>query len=208
MLIRKLFKTETAHVVRNCSSERCKYSIHGHSAKIEVFLESDTLDNAGMVVDFGLLKSEVKSFIDSFDHCYVVCSKDRDDFKQFIKDNSARFIEMPFSPSAEILSCTMFIFINRILENTKWANGEGNVKLYSVRYHETDTGYAEFFRSDYEKMKFSKDKKLEDEFIKNVIFSDDIKADWKTDIVNDILNHKKFIKPKINLQIVPQNLDI
>ncbi|MBP8064536.1 MAG: 6-carboxytetrahydropterin synthase QueD, partial [Acinetobacter sp.] len=31
MIIRKLFKFENAHVVRNCTSDRCKRSIHGHS---------------------------------------------------------------------------------------------------------------------------------------------------------------------------------
>ncbi|HCN16273.1 MAG TPA: 6-carboxytetrahydropterin synthase QueD, partial [Moraxellaceae bacterium] len=34
MRIRKLFKFENAHIVRNCSSDRCKYSIHGHSYQI------------------------------------------------------------------------------------------------------------------------------------------------------------------------------
>ena len=120
MIIRKEFKTETAHVVRNCSSERCKYSIHGHSAKIEVFIESNSLDNGGMILDFGILKDEVKAFIDSFDHCYVVWSKESDEFKDFIKSHSMRYIEMPISPSAENLSFMMFVFVNRILENTNF----------------------------------------------------------------------------------------
>ena len=54
MIIRKLFEFENAHIVRFCSSKRCKSSIHGHSYKVEVLLESKYLDNAGMVYDFGL----------------------------------------------------------------------------------------------------------------------------------------------------------
>ena len=44
MIIRKLFKFEGAHIVRDCSSDRCKFSIHGHSYVVEVFLTSDKLD--------------------------------------------------------------------------------------------------------------------------------------------------------------------
>ena len=39
MLIRKLYGFENAHIVRNCSSDRCRRSIHGHSYKVEVILE-------------------------------------------------------------------------------------------------------------------------------------------------------------------------
>ena len=60
MIIGKLFEFENAHIVRSCSSKRCKYSIHGHSYKLELELESSFLDNAGMVYDFGLLKQEIK----------------------------------------------------------------------------------------------------------------------------------------------------
>ena len=55
MIIRKLFKFEGSHIVRNCTSDRCSHSLHGHSYKVELFLTADHLDNAGMVVDFGLL---------------------------------------------------------------------------------------------------------------------------------------------------------
>jgi len=74
MRIRKLFKFENAHIVRNCSSDRCKYSIHGHSYQIELILEAHRLDHGQMVYDFGLLKSSIKDIIDSFDHaiCFEI----------------------------------------------------------------------------------------------------------------------------------------
>ena len=65
MIITKLFNVESAHIVRNCTSHRCSHSIHGHSAKIELSLESNQLDNAGMVYDFGLMKGTIKELIDS-----------------------------------------------------------------------------------------------------------------------------------------------
>ncbi|HIC43651.1 MAG TPA: 6-carboxytetrahydropterin synthase QueD, partial [Sulfurimonas sp.] len=55
MLIRKLFKFENAHIVRGCSTQKCRSSIHGHSYEIEVLFESNFLDNGQMVYDFGLM---------------------------------------------------------------------------------------------------------------------------------------------------------
>ena len=83
MCIRKLFKFENAHIVRNCSSERCKHSIHGHSYQIELILEAKRLDHGQMVYDFGLLKSSIKDIIDSFDH--AICFWNKDDPELYAK---------------------------------------------------------------------------------------------------------------------------
>lgn len=148
MIIRKLFKFEGAHIVRNCSSERCKFSIHGHSYTVEVFFSSKGLDKGMMVLDFGLMKGTIKDFIDGFDHAYSMWNKESKDFKDFIKSNSERWIEMPVSPSAEAYSIMFFKVIDSIVKATDFNNGEKEVQLYSVRVHETDTGYAEAFRED------------------------------------------------------------
>lgn len=148
MIVRKIFSVETGHVVRNCSTDRCKYSQHGHSAKIELFFESRFLDNAGMVMDFGLMKSDVKGFIDALDHCYLFCSAEEEEFRNFHKKYNRRWIELPFIPSAEMLSIFIFRFIDRIISHTIFGNGEREVSLKSVRYHETETCYAECSRDD------------------------------------------------------------
>ncbi len=75
MLIRKLFKFENAHVVRNCTSDRCKRSIHGHSYKVELLLKASKLDHGQMVYDFGLLKGVIKDLFDSFDHAICFWEK-------------------------------------------------------------------------------------------------------------------------------------
>jgi 6-pyruvoyltetrahydropterin/6-carboxytetrahydropterin synthase len=143
MIIRKLYKFENAHVVRNCSTDRCKYSIHGHSYKVEVMLDSKYLDNGQMVYDFGLMKGNIKDIIDSFDHATVFWDQDNGDYIDSIKKHSARWISIPVNPSAEQLSRVLFLLVDKILEKTKMANGEGEVTLKSIRVHETDTGYAE-----------------------------------------------------------------
>ena len=83
MIIRKLFKFEGAHIVRNCSSEHCRENMHGHSYIVEIFLTSDKLDNGYMVMDFCRL-DRVKQFIESFDHSYSLWNQEPQEFKDFI----------------------------------------------------------------------------------------------------------------------------
>ena len=123
-----------------------------------------------MVMDFGLMKGTIKDFIDGFDHAYSLWSKESEDFKNFMITNSDRWIEMPVSPSAEAYSLMFFKVIDAIVKATEFNNGEKNVQLYSVRVHETTTGYAESFREDLEWCDFE----LED-----IKISDGIKSEFK-----------------------------
>lgn len=192
MKIRKEFRVESAHIVRNCTSHRCSHSIHGHSAVIEVFLEGNKLDNAHMLYDFGLMKGTVKEFIDSMDHCYILCSKDSDEFKDFIKNSCDRWIELPFNPSAEMLSVFIFKFIQRIFDYTDTSNGEGVINVSSVRYHETTTGYAECNQVDVDVFW---DKEWEVDFSNGVI------KDWSTDLRDILINKEVITNPIIEQQI-------
>lgn len=156
MIIRKLFKFEGAHIVRNCSSEKCRENIHGHSYIVEVFITSDKLDDGYMIMDFCRLK-KVKDFIESFDHTYSLWHKEDEDFKAFIYKYNKRVAEIPVSPSAEGFALLFFYVIDRILNEMPSVNGEGNVQLHSVRVHETATGYAEAFREDLALVHFTMD---------------------------------------------------
>jgi len=198
MLIRKLFSFEGAHIVRNCSSERCKKSIHGHSYTVEVFFTSKGLDNGQMVMDFGLMKNTIKDFIDGFDHAYSMWSKESKEFKNFMKDNSDRWIEMPVSPSAEAYSVMFFKVIDAIIKATEFNNGEKDVELYSVRVHETATGYAESFREDMNWINFD---------LRDIVISDGILKEWKDrDMYDKLVKHNLGIisKPFINETVEQQ----
>lgn len=147
MIIRKKFDTEgPAHIVRNCSTDRCSKSIHGHSYQWEVLLEGNNLDNGAMIIDFGLLKGEIKQFIDLMDHCHMQWEKDTD--TSYFEDYSERYIRVPFSPSAENLAIFGFAVVQKILEKTEFNNGEGQVWVNSFICHETTTGYAQAFAHD------------------------------------------------------------
>jgi len=109
MLIRKLFKFENAHIVRNCTSDRCKRSIHGHSYKVELLLKASKLDHGQMVYDFGLLKGLIKDIFDSFDHAICFWQHDDLEYIQACQKFSARWVSLPVSPSAEQFSEQMGI---------------------------------------------------------------------------------------------------
>lgn len=198
MIIRKLFKFEGAHIVRNCSSIRCKKSIHGHSYIVELFFKSKGFDNGMMVMDFGLMKGNIKDFIDGFDHAYSMWNKESDDFKSFMKINSDRWIEMPVSPSAEAYSLMFFKVVDAMVKATEFNNGEKDVELYSVRVHETTTGYAESFREDLEWCSFE---------LNDIVISDGIKSEWKDYKMFEKLiessksNTKCFINESVEQQV-------
>ncbi|SFP54654.1 6-pyruvoyl trahydropterin synthase family protein [Pseudomonas borbori] len=147
MLIRKLFKFESAHIVRGCSSRRCSHSLHGHSYKIEL-LQAHALDQGQMVYDFGLLKGDVRDLIDAFDHALTFWDADDADYIASCLRFSERWISLPVSPSAEQFSRVIFRLVDALLQLTEMINGEQDVRMHSVIVHETDTGYAQCFRED------------------------------------------------------------
>jgi len=174
MIIRKLFKFENAHIVRNCTSRRCSRSIHGHSYKVEVKLESNFLDNGQMVYDFGLTKLYIKDIIDSFDHAITLWKDDNKEYIEFAKKFSERYVILPVNPSAEQFSRVFFVIIDRILNLIEYKNQEKNVKLHSIVVHETDTGWAECFREDAYNFK-----NMGEIDLKDIVFSKRIQEEWK-----------------------------
>ncbi|MEY4504376.1 MAG: hypothetical protein RL154_670, partial [Pseudomonadota bacterium] len=86
MIIRKLYTIECAHTVRNCFSDRCRLSLHGHSYHVELFFTADGLDNGGMIYDFGLLGGTVREIVDSFDHATLFWDEDSAKFIEFCKE--------------------------------------------------------------------------------------------------------------------------
>ena len=191
MIIRKLFRFENAHIVRSCSSKRCRTSIHGHSYVAEILLHSNFLDNAGMVYDFGLMKRGIKEIIDSFDHATTIFLEDEAEYKNDLKKHSARWVEIPVNPSAEQFCRLFFVIIDRLLDVTKMSNGEREVKLHSVIVHETDTGYAQCFRED------AYNARMGEIDLSRVTFSDAIVEEWDDkDLFNKIKLKQTIVNPK------------
>jgi 6-pyruvoyltetrahydropterin/6-carboxytetrahydropterin synthase len=191
MIIRKLFKFENAHIVRDCSTIRCSENIHGHSYQVEVLLESNYLDNGQMVYDFGLTKLYIKELIDSFDHSITLWSNDNQEYLNDMKKHSSRWIELPVSPSAEQFSRVIFLLVERVLNCTGMVNGEREVNLHSIIVHETKTGYAQGFRDDaYSSLMGKID-------LQDIIFSKQIQNEWSDNkLWGKLLTKTEIINPK------------
>lgn len=196
MLIRKLFKFENAHIVRNCTSDRCKRSIHGHSYKVELLLKASKLDHGQMVYDFGLLKGVIKDLYDSFDHAICFWQDDNPDYIQACKTFSARWVSLPVSPSAEQFSRIFFYLAKQVLQSTVTQNGEGDVEVYSVIVHETDTGYAQSFAEDIDNAQMGL------LALDQIIFSEQIESEWTNpSMYQQLKSGIAFENPVVDLQV-------
>jgi len=190
MIIRKQFKFENAHIVRGCSSVKCKSSLHGHSYIVELLFESNFLDNGQMVYDFGLMKQNMKALVESFDHAITLWSADDATYIKDMKAHSERWVELPVSPSAEQFSRVIFVLLDKLLSLTSTLNGEKEVKLNSVIVHETVTGYAQAFKED----AYSKNMGLIK--LEEIIFSKEVINDWvDSELYEKMKRGESFINP-------------
>jgi len=190
MIIRKLFKFENAHIVRGCSTQKCRSSIHGHSYEIEVLFESNFLDHGQMIFDFGLMKRSIKDLIESFDHAIALWDGDDKDYIEDMKKHSDRWVQLPVSPSAEQFSRVIFIMVDKMLSCIKMINGEKEVTLHSIIVHETKTGYAQGFKAD----AYNENMGLIDP--SKILFSQAVKDDWSDSSLWDkVLLGETFINP-------------
>ncbi|CAA6799477.1 MAG: 6-carboxytetrahydropterin synthase (EC @ Queuosine biosynthesis QueD, PTPS-I [uncultured Sulfurovum sp.] len=191
MIIRKLFKFENAHIVRGCTTQRCSQNVHGHSYKVEVLLESNYLDDGQMVYDFGLMKETIKDLIEAFDHSITLWSGDATSYLADMKKHSARWVELPVSPSAEQFSRVIYLLVERVLACTGMINGEREVKLHSIIVHETETGYAQGFKED------AYNQNMGSISLTDIKFSEQIKSEWKNPKLWDLLiDGEVVVNPK------------
>lgn len=58
-----------AHNLRNYRG-KCEH-LHGHNWNVDITLTGRKLDKAGMLVDFKVVKSYLKSVLDRYDHSYL-----------------------------------------------------------------------------------------------------------------------------------------
>ena len=86
-----------AHFLRNYEGP-CK-NLHGHTWKVEVAIESEKLNDIGLVVDFRDLKQRLKEILMAIDH---VCLNDLAYFQEInpSTENLAKYIYYEFAKVA------------------------------------------------------------------------------------------------------------
>ena len=206
MIIRKKFQiVGSAHIVLNCSSDRCRKSYHAHSPVVELFISADKLDNAGMILDFGLLSNH-KRFLNVFKNTLMLWKSDNDGVSMLsgyandsgVEINDIRWVILPFNPTAENLSLYFHMVMEDIIKQTKFKNNESNdIRILKVRYHETKSGYAE--SNSKNMIEFRKEFNGDDVQVSNAIINDDKEIMKIVDVMKD--KPQTFENPDVELKI-------
>ena len=110
----------SAHQLRGYKG-KCE-NLHGHNYKIEIYARGRELDNIGLLVDFGELKTAADEVVQYLDHRNI---------------NELPPFDVELNPSAENLA-------RYILERVSSRVGDDRVKIYKVRCFETPTSVATY----------------------------------------------------------------
>lgn len=96
----RIIEFDSAHRVMG-HENKCKF-LHGHRYVLEVRAETDGLDNLGRVVDFGELKTIIKTWIDEYlDHNVILSIEDRNLGKDIENTTKQKIYYLTTNPTAE-----------------------------------------------------------------------------------------------------------
>jgi 6-pyruvoyltetrahydropterin/6-carboxytetrahydropterin synthase len=98
-------------------------ALHGHNWKVEVFLVGKTLDRAGLLVDFGVVKARTKEVLEEVDHKYL--------------NELAAFQDR--NPSSENLARYLYERLAAIFD-------QDGVQVHRVNVWESDTSCASYYQ--------------------------------------------------------------
>lgn len=146
-LVRKEFKFCYAHQLFDSYTVLCQ-GLHGHNAKLEIFLTSNELDFTGMVIDFTKVKDIFKSLIDDvYDHSLllpIALQIEKPEYVEALIENNIRVHIWPSNPTAENMAKMFYTELSKLLNR----NSIFDVRIYGIRVWETDSGYAEYIPGD------------------------------------------------------------
>lgn len=130
---------EAAHRLYNVDtySSECRDNLHGHSYKVEVLIGVNDLNNAGMVIDFKLLKKIIKDVIeDKYDHSCILLNSDP--IAKVVKENCKKVIIVDNSPTAEWMAKE---FYEMIQSRINTFSSDLHVISVGVQETENNIGY-------------------------------------------------------------------
>lgn len=85
---------------------KCKH-LHGHNGRAIITIESDKLDDRGMVMDFSDIKKDVSTWIDEkLDHRMILNSDDK--FVKILEDLGEPMYLIDANPTAENIAKAIF----------------------------------------------------------------------------------------------------
>jgi 6-pyruvoyltetrahydropterin/6-carboxytetrahydropterin synthase len=114
----------SGHYLRNYRG-KCE-NPHGHNYKVFVTLVGEELDEAGMLLDFKLLKQVMRPTVDYLDHRMI------NDLEPFVSE---------INPSAENLAKYFYQQTSAQLHHMT----HGRVRVKDCTLYETDTSFARYY---------------------------------------------------------------
>lgn len=115
-----------AHFLRDYNG-KCE-NLHGHNYKVFVHVKGKNLDEGGMLLDFSVLKKNLKTVCETLDH------KNLNDFEYFDQN-----------PSAERIATYIYEkLVELIPELKKDSESDKKTHIFAVDVFETDTNRARF----------------------------------------------------------------
>jgi 6-pyruvoyltetrahydropterin/6-carboxytetrahydropterin synthase len=110
---------------------KCR-NLHGHNATAVIKLESETLDDMGMVVDFSDIGDYVKLWInEKIDHKMLMFKEDP--FLPAVESAGEPVFIMDCNPTAENIARLIFDYVE-----------QGGFPVVEVALHETDSALASY----------------------------------------------------------------
>lgn len=134
---------ETAHRLADPAAPIKCQSIHGHSWWATVYIEGESLDEQGMLIEFGRFKKAWRGFIDDhIDHHLAVRQGDPVAAAIRSVQPEARILELPFDPTTEHMARWLFERSQDIL--SQLAPEQGGLRVCKLHVQETSVNAAEF----------------------------------------------------------------
>jgi 6-pyruvoyltetrahydropterin/6-carboxytetrahydropterin synthase len=108
------------------------WHLHGHTAKVEIEVQSNKLDETGMVVNFEVIQQKMGEWIaKELDHRAILYKEDP--IAKLLLENGETCVVIDSNPTAENLARLIF----------QAARREG-INASRVRFWESDTSLAEY----------------------------------------------------------------
>ena len=112
---------------------KCRH-LHGHNARAVIRLESEALDDLGMVVDFSDIGAHVKEWIDrNIDHNMLLCRADP--VLPLLQGQGERVYVTDENPTAEFIARLLFEHVEK-----------GGYPVVEVSVFETESAFASYRR--------------------------------------------------------------
>jgi 6-pyruvoyltetrahydropterin/6-carboxytetrahydropterin synthase len=143
----KTFEVESGHILSRHPG-RCRYP-HGHTRRVELVLEAETLDENGMIVDFKALSEALKDCLEQYDHS--ICMNTDDPMFGVMKEAYGERV-IPFEgqdPTSEVIAKQLYDACKGLLDAYRnrpdaTYHVQPGVRLLRVRVWETSTAWAEY----------------------------------------------------------------